>query len=176
MLVTCLRRPQHGLTLTETLTALVVLGIGVLCIATVYLERTQAAPAVLLHSKASRLATEMATQMRTHDAAQVHFENPVGVVCSEQPEKATAQQRAINQVVCWQDKIAATLPNGSGAIAFDSESIPKAYLITVSWSPPNSSTASYLLRVELPQPARQLAAPQLAEANSAATTATRAAN
>lgn len=142
---------QRGLTLTETVTALALLGIGVLCIATVYLERTQAAPAVLLHSKASRLAAEMAERMKSHRAGAVHFDNPVGVRCNSRLDNATPQQAATNDIACWQDKVARTLPNGSGAIAHDSQSTPPAYLITVSWTPAGSGTASYLLRVTDPE-------------------------
>ena len=160
-----LRFRQRGLTLTETLTGLVLLGIGVLCIAAVYLERSQAAPAVLLHSKASRLADEMAVTMRgLHEQ---HFENPVGVLCQTLPKTATPQQRATNDVVCWQDKIAETLPNGTGAIDFDADSVPKAYLITVSWTPPRSGTASYLLRLE----AQDIPAPTKPSQPAAATQA-----
>jgi hypothetical protein len=43
------------------------------------------------------------------------------------------------------------LPNGAGAIAHDGQSAAPAYLITVSWSPPDRGTASYLLRVEMPK-------------------------
>jgi type IV pilus assembly protein PilV len=144
-----LLRQHLGLTLTETLTALVLLAIGVLCIATLYMERSQAAPAVLLHSKANRLAQEMRERMRTQYAAPVHFENPVGVLCNPRLVDVTPQVLATNDIACWQSKVAETLPNGSGAIARDSQSLTPAYLITVSWSPPDRGTASYLLRVEM---------------------------
>jgi len=148
---------QRGLTLTETATALVLLAIGVLCIATVYLERSQAAPAVLLHSKANRLAVEMAERMRAHSAHQVHFENPVGVRCNAQLANASPQKLATNAISCWQEKVAQTLPNGSGAIAHYSHPTTPAYLITVSWSPPDRGTASYLLRVEMPSESSPMA-------------------
>jgi type IV pilus assembly protein PilV len=143
-------RHQRGLTLTETVTALVLLAIGVLCIATLYLERSQAAPAVLLHSKASRLAQEMMEHIRARQPSQVHYENPVGVLCNPRLADASPQVSATNEIACWQSKVAETLPNGTGAIAHDSQSRPPAYLITVSWSPPDRGTASYLLRVEMP--------------------------
>ena len=141
---------QRGLTLTESITALVLLAIGVLCIATVYLERSQAEPAVLLHSKASRLAAEMAELIHTRQSAQVHFENPIGMVCNAQLVNAAPQKATNNDIACWQEKVAQTLPNGSGAIADDTEHLTPAYLITVSWSAAGSGTASYLLRVEVP--------------------------
>jgi hypothetical protein len=121
-----------------------------LCIATLYLERSQAAPAVLLHSKASRLAQEMMERMRAQHGDQVHFENPVGVVCNPRLANASPQASATNDIACWQNKVAETLPNGSGAIARDNQTLTPAYLITVSWSPPDRGTASYLLRVETP--------------------------
>ena len=150
MLIKCSKSFNCGLTLTESLTALVLLAIGVLCIATVYLERAQAAPAVLLHSKANRLAAEMAERLRAQRSEQVHFENPVGVRCNPQLANATPQKIATNDIACWQEKVAQTLPNGSGAIARDTVHMTPAHLITVSWSPPDRGTASYLLRVETP--------------------------
>lgn len=141
---------HHGLTLTETVTAFALLGIGVLCIATVYLERTQAAPAVLVHSKASRLATEMAERMKSYRNGNVHFDNPVGVRCDAKLTNAPPQRMATNDIACWQEKVAETLPNGSGAIAHDSQSAPPAYLITVSWTPTGKGTSSYLLRIDNP--------------------------
>jgi len=149
---------QRGLTLTETVTAFALLGIGVLCIATVYLERKQAAPAVLVHSKASRLAAEMAEHMKSYRSGSVHFDNPVGVRCDPKPSGTMSQELATNDIACWQEKVAQTLPNGSGAIAHDGESTPPAYLITVSWTPAGKGTASYLLRVpdlESPSPTMQ---------------------
>jgi type IV pilus assembly protein PilV len=138
---------SRGLTLTESVTALLVLGIGFLSIATVYLERTQAAPAVLLHSKASRLAVELADQIAAARPARVHFENPVGVVCQLNAGNSQSQQSAANLMACWQDKVARTLPNGNGTIAHDSASSPPVYVITVSWLAPGSGTASYSLRI-----------------------------
>jgi type IV pilus assembly protein PilV len=145
-----LSHAQAGLTLTESITALLVLGIGVLCIATVYLERSQAAPAVLLHSKASRLAAEMTEHMNAYRNDGVHFDNPVGVRCQETLTSTDKQQQATNDLACWQDKVARTLPNGSGAIARDPDRVRRAYLVTVSWSAPEGGTASYLQRWELP--------------------------
>ena len=162
-----MKRPSprpRGLTLTETVTALALLGIGVLCIATVYLERSQAAPAVLLHSKANRLAEELAEQIAARRGEQAHFENPVGVVCKPALTEGTPQALATNDVACWQDKIAATLPNGSGAIALEETAGGRAYLITVSWSPPDGGTASYLLRTVLPEAKLSSSAPPAARA------------
>jgi type IV pilus assembly protein PilV len=162
------QRSQYGLTLTETLTALVLLAIGVLCIATVYLERTAAAPAVLLHSKANRLAQEMAERIRAQNSAQVHFENPVGVRCNQRLGNVAPQLMATNDLACWQEKVAQTLPNGSGAITHDAQQVTPAYLITVSWSPPKRGTASFLLRVPAPSTATISAPVARADATRAA--------
>ena len=148
------RLQQLGLTITESITALLVLGIGVLSIATVYLERTQAAPAVLLHSKAGRLAAEMAERIRSARGQPVHFENPIGVVCRHGLSDATRQEQAANDIACWQDEVARILPNGSAAIMHDTDRLDAAYLITVSWSAPGSGTASYILRVAADDSAR----------------------
>jgi type IV pilus assembly protein PilV len=146
----CARTTSTGLTLTETLTALAMVAIGVLCIATVYLERTQAAPAVLLHSKAGRLAAEMAEHVRNRKDATLQFENPVGITCDARFENADPQRQVSNAIACWQDKVAKTLPNGSGAVGHDSTTNPQSYLITVSWSQPGGKASSYVLRIDVP--------------------------
>ena len=137
-----------GLTLIETLVALLMLGIGILCIAAVYLERSQAAPAVLLHTKAKRLAAELGDALQGGQFAQLRIDNPVGVVCMPRGGNPPSKGELANLIACWQKKVGSTLPNGSGSLGFDAGSLPPARVITVSWSPPTGGTASYQLRLE----------------------------
>jgi type IV pilus modification protein PilV len=143
-----------GLTVIETLVALLMLGIGILCIAAVYLERSQAAPAVLLHTKAKRLAAELGDALRSGQFAQLRIDNPVGVVCMPHSSNSRKKGEVANLIACWQKKVGSTLPNGSGTLGFDAGSLPPARVITVSWSPPTGGTASYQLRLEQVQPVK----------------------
>ena len=80
-----IRRLQaRGLTLPETLAALVAFGIVVLSVATVHLERARAAPGIALREEAQRLGRELVEKIRSAQAniqaSQVHYEDTVGVV------------------------------------------------------------------------------------------------
>lgn len=158
-------RRQRGLTLPETLAALIALAIVILSIASVYLERERAVPGLALRQAAHALAAQLGAQIEQgvaesirSEGAPVFYENPVGVVC--QPELKLGQRSdrkapqphdlAANSVACWQVQVSERLPNGTGAISLDSSSVPPAYAITVNWSESGARTASYVLRVPTP--------------------------
>ncbi|MBC7985010.1 MAG: hypothetical protein H7Y02_14275 [Candidatus Obscuribacterales bacterium] len=156
------RSKQCGLTLPETLAALVALAIVILSIASVYLERSRAVPGLALRQEAHDLASELAARIESNMAnaardgsAIVFYENPVGVLCRPElkpglrsnPKAPQPHDIAANEVACWQAQVNERLPSGAGAISLDSISVPAAYIITVSWSQPGVRTASYVLRV-----------------------------
>jgi type IV pilus modification protein PilV len=146
------RRIQaRGLTLPETLAALVAFGIVVLSVATVHLERARAAPGIALREEAQRLGRELAEKIRGTQAStqgnQVHYEDTVGVVCNRDVLPKQPQAVADNEVACWQEKVRERLPNGEGSITSDASAVEAAYVVTVSWSQPGARGASHVLRV-----------------------------
>jgi Tfp pilus assembly protein PilV len=150
------RRRYSGLTLPETLVALVGLAIVVLGIVAVHVERLQTIPIVAWRSDAKMLAEEFAAIVRDEtlkssnaQQAPVRFENPIGVTCRVDVKSLSAVDVAANQVACWQGKVASQLPNGSGTIAIDQAAVPQVYVITVSWSQGGGSTASLVLRTKI---------------------------
>lgn len=138
---------QRGLTLPETLAALVATGVVLLSIATVHLERARAAPGIALREEAQRLAHELAEKIRTTRGMAVHYEDTVGIVCTRAALPKQPQAAANNDMACWQEKVRERLPNGGGAITSDEHSLPPAYVVTVSWSQPGARGASYVVRV-----------------------------
>jgi prepilin-type N-terminal cleavage/methylation domain-containing protein len=138
---------QRGLTLPETLAALVAFGVVTLSIATVHLERARAAPGITLREEAQRLAHELAEKIRVTRSMAVHYEDTVGVVCNRTATPTQPQLAANNEMACWQEKVRERLPNGEGVIASDTDSLTPAYLVTVSWSQPGARGASYVVRV-----------------------------
>jgi type IV pilus modification protein PilV len=145
----------RGLTLPETLAALVAFGIVVLSVATVHLERARAAPGIALREEAQRLGRELAEKIRSTQvtalasmqANQVHYEDTVGVVCNRDVLPKQPQAVADNDVACWQEKVRERLPNGEGSITSDASAVEAAYVVTVSWSQPGARGASHVLRV-----------------------------
>jgi len=140
------RIPQHGLTLAEVGMAIFVIGIGALSIATVYLQRERTASINEQQVLAQSLAAEMMSRIGAHPNSDVRFENAIGVRCTQSAGGATPQAAAINDVACWQERVAAQLPNGTGSITLDSSVVPAAYAVTVSWSQPLGGIVSYTVR------------------------------
>jgi Tfp pilus assembly protein PilV len=167
---------QRGLTLAEVAMAMFFIGVGALSIATVYLQRERAASTTGQHAAAHNLAMELAAVIEKRPSANVRFENAIGVRCSGVLKDAKDQARAINEVACWQARVAAQLPNGAGSIAFDESTVPPNYAITVSWSQPRGGLSSYTVRIGSGTPAPAAAAPQVNAATLSKPDATRAAN
>jgi Tfp pilus assembly protein PilV len=140
---------QHGLTLAEIGMALFAIGVGALSIATVYLQREHTVSITAQQATAQDLAADMTSRIDTRrsNAADVLFENAIGVRCAQSLANPTPQAKTTNEVACWQERVAAQLPNGSGSIALDASTVPATYVVTVSWSLPRGGLASYSVRV-----------------------------
>jgi Tfp pilus assembly protein PilV len=138
---------QRGLTLAEIGMALFAIGLGVLSIATVYLQREKTASITEQQATAQALTTEMTSRVAAQQNPDVRFENAIGVHCAQTLNNASPQALATNDVACWQERVAAQLPNGAGSILLDTVAVPATYAVTVSWSRPRGGLASYTVRV-----------------------------
>lgn len=168
---------QRGLTLAEIAMAMFIIGVGVLSILTVYLQRERTASITAQQALAHRLAAEMAQHIQIRQSPEIRFENAIGVRCTPSPSAnapgattaLNAQVRAVNEVACWQENVAAELPSGAGSISLDESIVPPNYAVTVSWSQPRGGLASYTVRVaamiaQPPQPANAPPKPNVARA------------
>jgi type IV pilus modification protein PilV len=145
-----MHRSPRGLTLAEVAMALFIIGVGVLSIATVYLQRERAESITAQQATAHRLADMMAQKIVTQQTSEVRFENAIGVRCATTLDNTAAaklQLKIINDVACWQENVAGELPSGAGSIALDEFTVPPNYAITVSWLHPRGGLASYTVRV-----------------------------
>src|SRR5712672_2860761 len=140
------RISHQGLTLAEIAMALFAIGIGALSIATVYLQREHTVSITAQQATAQTLAGEMTAHIGARQNPDVLFENAVGVRCTPSIPKPTPQAITTNEVACWQEHVAAQLPNGAGSIALDTTTVPATYAVTVSWSQPRGGLVSYTVR------------------------------
>ncbi|HYM34979.1 MAG TPA: hypothetical protein VET48_06245 [Steroidobacteraceae bacterium] len=144
-------RFQQGLTLAEIGMALFAIGIGALSIATVYLQREHSVSITAQQATAQALAADMTARINTRRQSNVGldvlFENAIGVRCAASLTNPSPQAATTNEVACWQERVAAQLPNGSGSIALDKSTVPATYVVTVSWSLPRGGLVSYSVRV-----------------------------
>jgi Tfp pilus assembly protein PilV len=147
-----LTNQQSGVTLLDTIVALLLLASCTIGIAAIYAQRQNIARGGRLHEHAVKLAQQMATTIEENSDAATNFETTLGATCDEQPSKATRNSKkktnhAVNIVACWQDSVEQDLTNGTANISLDRTSVPAQYVIIVSWSEPRSGTASYVMRV-----------------------------
>ncbi|HET7201963.1 MAG TPA: type IV pilus modification protein PilV [Steroidobacteraceae bacterium] len=140
-------RPSiRGFTLVEVLVALVVLTIGMLGIAALYLESVRANRTALYRTDAVNLAADMADRMRANrDPADAYD-------CGEPCLAANGGNgQAVTDLTAWLAAVT-QLPGGTGAIAYTAATptTPDVYTIQVSWTEVGQDQAvTYELRAEL---------------------------
>ncbi len=140
-------RPR-GATLVEVLVALLILSVGLLGIAALYVDNLRNGRTGVLRTQAASLAADMAERVRTNRSGGAAFARVAGQRCRELPSTASADDVAANEVACWQEEVANSLPNGTGIVARDTTTVPATYTVTVSWSETGAGTASYVVRVQ----------------------------
>jgi type IV pilus modification protein PilV len=137
----CRAPTQRGFTLAETLGALMILAMVVLGISALHLENRRLAKGVDLRDRAALLAAEMSAQIRAERDPKTRYETAIGITCNSPATKTNA---TLKSVACWQEKVAAELPSGSGRITRELNGTTPVYTIMVSWSQPRTGTASYV--------------------------------
>jgi type IV pilus assembly protein PilV len=128
-----------GFTLVEALVALVVLSIGMLGIAALYMETLRASRSALYRTEAVTMAADLADRIRAN-------RNPANAYTGG-GQNAIAQ----SDLDDW-DAVVATLPNGTGEIRFVDGlgATPSTYIIRVSWTEVGQvDPVVYELRIEV---------------------------
>jgi len=130
--------------------ALLVVSAGIIGVAALYTDRVHANTETELHVLAVKLAEEIATRIAANQAGRIGYIGTIGVICDKAAKPKLAQDAAAIEASCWQDEVEEQLPSGLGSITRDTTTNPIAYVVAVSWSAPERSTASYVLRVPTP--------------------------
>jgi len=138
----------RGFTLVEVLTAILVLSVGLIGIASLYGEAVQSERANDPRARAERLALDMADRVKANATGRAGYASVVGVLCVKEPKNAKPQAAAAHEAACWQDEVERNLPSGTGAITRDLATNPPTYVVAVSWSAEGSGAASYVVRVQ----------------------------
>ena len=131
------RRRVKGFTLIEVLIALIIMSVGMLGIAGLYVHSMQAGRTSMLRHNAVILAGDIADRIRANPRAGAAY----GLAgannnCVDGGVNCTIAQMAANDIFLWDQQAAATLPNGAVAIVFNNGVVPPTYQITVSWTEP----------------------------------------
>ncbi|MGC3982270.1 MAG: type IV pilus modification protein PilV [Steroidobacteraceae bacterium] len=149
-----------GAGLVEVLVALVVIGVGMLGIASLYVVTLQAKTTSQSRMQAVNLATDVAERIRANPATtawaitQGTAATAPAVICIQTTAAVTAVQCTAQQMVAadlndWTTLVTATLPGTvTRSIAVNGVN-PTTYTITLGWSEPTSGNLSYTLEVQI---------------------------
>jgi type IV pilus assembly protein PilV len=136
-----------GFTLVEVLIALIILSVGMLGIAGLYVHSMQAGRTSLFRHHAVTLAGDVADRIRANPRAAASYglagadSNCVagGIDC-------TPAQMAANDIYLWDQQASDTLPNGTVTVVFDNAILPPTYQITIAWDEPGENM-TYIITI-----------------------------
>lgn len=139
---------QYGFSLVEVLIALVVMSVGMLGIAGLYVQGMQAGRTAMFRHHAVTLAGDVADRIRANPTAAIAYIDPVGADnnCVLGGKDCTPAQMAANDVHLWKEQAADTLPAGNVTIVINNAVVPPTYQITISWNEPGE-TPTYVITI-----------------------------
>lgn len=157
---------HRGFSIVEALVALIVLSVGMLGIAALYVESLQAGRSAVYRTHAVNLASDMADRIRANRNAGIQGnayvlaagDNPAVQGCADTGGGSSACDQvtlAEDDLARWLAAIRDTLPgngNGtpSGTVAVDPATAPTQYTITVTWSEPGEAQPlSYVVSMQI---------------------------
>jgi len=128
-------RRQRGFSLVEVLIALVIMSVGMLGIAGLYVQSMQAGRTSMFRHHAVTLAGDVADRIRANPTAGAAYTVVGGAdsSCVNMGVNCSAPQMASHDIFLWTDQAADTLPAGTVTITFDGTVAPPTYLIEVEW-------------------------------------------
>jgi type IV pilus assembly protein PilV len=145
-------RRTGGFTLVEALVALVVMAVGLLGIAGLYVEGLRAGRTSVYRSAAVTLASDMADRIRANPQGAYAGSGPgADNACVNGPADCSADQLAADDWFRWREELARRLPSGAEAeVTIDAVGSAREVLITVAWPEGGQEApASYSLALRL---------------------------
>lgn len=139
-------RKLRGFSLIEVLIALVVMSVGMLGIAGLYVHSMQAGRTSLLRHNAVLLAGDIGERIRANPRAGIFYTGGgADNQCVDAGINCTPDEMAQHDIFTWDQQAVDSLPAGDVTVAYDDAVAPPRYQITVSWDeagqePPPSYT------------------------------------
>lgn len=133
-------RKVSGFTLVEVLIALVIMSVGMLGIAGLYVHSMQAGRTSVFRHHAVTLAGDVADRIRANPrAGPVYALAGANNNCIATGVDCTPTQMAANDIFLWDQQAVDTLPNGTVTVVFNNAVVPPTYQITVAWVEPGEN-------------------------------------
>ncbi len=142
-----LKRQQHGFNLVEVLIALIIMSIGMLGIAGLYVNSLQAGRTSMFRHHAITLAGDIADRIRANPSAgSAYTLAGSDKSCVSATADCSADDMAANDVFLWSEQASESLPKGRVGVTRNDTPFPPEYTITVTWDEPGS-TESYAVTI-----------------------------
>ena len=131
----------NGFSLIEVLIALIILSVGMLGIAGLYVQSMQAGRTSMFRHNAVTLVGDIADRIRANPSAGAAYAATSGADnnCIDGDVNCTPAEMAAQDIDLWQEQADASLPNGTVTVIHDSGAVPPSYQITVGWDEPGES-------------------------------------
>lgn len=137
-------RRERGFTIVEALVALVVLAIGLLGIAALYLDSLRASRTAIYRTQAVNLASDLADRIRANRRAILGYGvdfavTPAVVDACATTAGCSEAELAQTDLSLWKADLARDLPRGDGRVEVTAPALvggPATYLVTVRWNEP----------------------------------------
>ena len=129
----------NGFSLVEVLVALVVVSVGMLGIAGLYVNGLKAGRTAMFSHQAVTLAGDVADRIRANPRAGAAYHgnsNGVNHNCTASGSNCDAVQMAATDTFFWQQQADAVLPEGEVEVQFNGGANPPEYTIKVIWNEP----------------------------------------
>lgn len=131
------RKPQRGFSLVEVLIALIIMSVGMLGIAGLYVQSMQAGRTSMLRHNAVTLAGDVADRIRSNPrAGNAYTGAGADNGCVNGTASCSEAEMAAQDVLLWKAQADNSMPNGDVTITFDNTVVPPDYTIAVTWDEP----------------------------------------
>ena len=139
-------RRHNGFSLIEVLIALIIMSVGMLGIAGLYVQSMQAGRTSVFRHHAVTIAADVADRIRANPLGGVDYQGPGGNNnCVLGNVDCNPQQMAANDIDLWRTQANRALPNGDVVITYDDTVSPPTYQIVVNWVEANEAQSLSIL-------------------------------
>ncbi len=152
-------KKQRGVTIVEGLVALVILSVGMLGIASLYVASLKTGRTALTRTQAVNLVNDLIDSIRANGTARTAYRLAAGDTPEAKPECLTGgdcdrDELAETDLARWRAAIDTNLPGGTGVVTVTPDAAavntPDVYTIAVSWLEPGEPQPySYRASVEM---------------------------
>jgi len=126
---------HSGFSLVEVLIALIIMSVGMLGIAGLYVQSMQAGRTSVFRHHAVTLAGDVADRVRANPRAGVAYAS-IGADnnCVAKDTDCNPAAMAAHDIFLWDQQATDTLPAGTVTVNYDGATMPPEYTIIVAWT------------------------------------------